>query len=256
MTHPEGGPPRPADPRRWEDVFTVLSLQRFAPLFPDLGLPSALAAAPDGVAGCARAVLDQGPGSAAPEETARRVESFFHCVGAHHGPGVAEALRSWCLRFVVDEERASSLSAWGPLLQRLCGLVTDDGLTVPPPLGDAAQERLCECLAGSRPDVGELRGRLHQADAQPRTPWEDVLDGRVRRSAGDAGAVLTGLEMASDIVVELLARRRTDDALRCLGDLTAGERQRLTDWATQQAGRLGIPPQYADPTAQLGPGFP
>ncbi len=68
--------------------------------------------------------------------------------------------------------------------------------------------------------------------------------------------VLTGLEMASDIVVELLARRRTDDALRCLEDLTAEERHRLTDWATQQAGRLGIPPQYADPTALLGPGFP
>jgi hypothetical protein len=223
--------------RPWSEALTLLSLNRFAPRFTDLGLPEAIGTNPSPVSHCARTALREATPGTGPAV-------FFACVAGAYGDATAAAVRRWGERFVVTEV-ADSLTAWEQLLRRLCGLVTDDGLTVVvPEQVRPTAARLCD-------SVSKLLARsIAELDpgGEPVTPWEEELDARVRRAAGDAPDVLGPIETSRTSAQLILRRKRTDDALTYLvGELSQDDRTRLVGWGQEQGEQLGIPRAIVEP---------
>jgi hypothetical protein len=234
--------------RRWSQAFTVLSLERFACLFGDLGLPRALAQEPEGVIGCARAFLENDP---PPQGAAEAVDRAFAAIAAAYDRQTMAALRTWCARWIVDDVLGSRLFAWEQLFGRLCALVSDDGATIPSPLRPGASDRLCSCVTKQLRDEGLAASRARLAAAvarQPESSWERRLDESVRRSAGDPGKSLGVIEMAQETIIQVLRRRRTFAAARCVDTQLSGEEaQSVAAWARSQAEGIGIPVWLAEP---------
>jgi len=244
----------PVEARRWFEAFAVLSLERFAPLFADLGLPNAIAAEPAPATRCARATLDEDLLTLDSSEVDARIGEALACIAAEYDAETAAAIRQWCMRFIIDDAYASALLAWEQLIRRLCGLVTDDGLTVPSPLGTHASERLCSCVAPhfERTNAQAQMARVQVETREPESSWERRLDDLTRQAAGDLGRSLGAVEMAHTTVSMILRKRRTRDAVRCLETvLSADERQRVFAWARVQGERLSIPASIIGPEAIL-----
>jgi hypothetical protein len=241
----------------WWGAFALLSLERFAGLLGELGVPSEIAEAPGRATRCLQAALErEGLDPATdPDEAGARVDRALACVAEAYGTVTAERLRDWCLRFAVDGGRSHALLVWEQLLRRLCGLVSDDGSTVPSPFGPGANSEQCRRLAAYL-DPGlarRTRERIDAAAGAPPSPWERRLNERTLRSAGEGGRVLTATEMAVAAAALIARRRRTRDALACLEpELSQDERDRLLEWAVVQSERLGIRVRPADLGSAFG----
>ena len=244
----------PVEARGWFDAFAVLSLERFAPLFGDLGIPNAIAAEPAPVIRCAQALLDKNLLALNSSEVDGHIEEALACVAAEYDAETAAAVRHWCTRFVIDDVYASALVAWEQLIRRLCGLVTDKELTVPSPLDSLASEGFCSCVAQhfERAGAQAQMGRLQASTREPESSWERRLDDLTRQAAGNLRPSLGAVEMAHATVSMILRNRRTRNAARCLEiALSADDRQRVFAWARLQSERLSIPTSIIEPEVIL-----
>jgi hypothetical protein len=244
----------PVEARRWFDAFAVLSLARFAPLFGDLGLPNAIAAEPVPAIRCARAMLDKDLLVLNSDEAEAHIQEALACIATEYDAETAATVRHWCARFIIDDAYASALFAWEQLIRRLCGLITDDELTVPSPLDAHASEGFCTCVTPlfERTCAQAQMARLEASTREPESSWERHLDDLTRRAAGDPGHSLGAIEMAHTTISMILRNRRTRDALRCLETaLSADERQSVFSWARVQGERLSIPPSIIEPEVIL-----
>ena len=244
----------PMEVRRWFEAFAVLSFERFAALFGDLGLPNAIAAEPAPAIRCARAVLEKDLLVLNSSEVDAHIAEALACIAAEYDAETAAAVRQWCMRFVINDAYASALVAWEQLIRRLCGLVTDDELTVPVPLDAHASEGFCSCVAPHFQHTGTQAqmARMQAGTREPESSWERRLDDLTHQAAGDLGHFLGAVEMAHTTVSMILRKRRTRDAVRCLEiALSADERQRVFAWARVQGERLSIPTSIIEPEVIL-----
>jgi hypothetical protein len=246
-----GGVVSPDEARRWLEAFTVLSIERFAPVFSDMGLPTAIVTAPNAVVGCTRALLEEVPDDHQ-GEVATLIERALSCIADEYDSETARAVSEWCRIFVVDEKRSAALFAWEQLLRRLCGLVTDDALTVPSPLKGGASDSLCQCISSrlQGDDASERDRWIEVSDQASKSSWEERLNDRVRRAAGDVGRTLGAIEMAQTTVSLIVRRRRVYEAASCLkSELSVEELRPVLAWARVQGERLGIPMSLIEPGA-------
>ncbi|MFB2892325.1 hypothetical protein ACE1CI_05200 [Aerosakkonemataceae cyanobacterium BLCC-F50] len=215
-------------------------------------MPLALIAQPKRIALCARSYLKKSyaPTTAwfvSPDayvaEKQRYLEDIFHQIAVDYDEETANSLHIWCLRYVVDDDNATRLWIWGKLFRQLCGLVENAELSSALPLDRAALDCVCGIVHRyiQRDFVEEACLRIKAARSLHNSEWDEWLEERVRHAAGE-GEILGAIEMALDLVENIIANHRTFqiwDELKCR--ISLSEYNHLVIWASRQASVLGIP---------------
>ncbi|HVG32466.1 MAG TPA: hypothetical protein VM911_05275 [Pyrinomonadaceae bacterium] len=236
---------------RWEEAFMVLSIERCEPFFAEMGLPPEVVANTQPLLLCARNFLNRSlalrsADSLDTQEYVETVRGYLHDafdqIAEDYGQATADELALWCMRYVVDQAFAVKLDIWVHLFRRLCGLITDDELSIEPTIDQSVLTPTCEIVRRYlQPDpIKEARRRIEEAGRLPKSEWEEELDKSVRYSAGEgdiAGAVEIALTLVENIVYQHRAFRVLSELQN---SLTEDETTALLDWARQQASMLGM----------------
>jgi hypothetical protein len=236
----------------WEQIFTVLSMERCYPFFEAMSLPMAIAADPEPITQQARRYLEwtavQTDLRSAPTEdyvdaVQRWIAEIFGHVESDYDEATSDALSAWCVQQVSQDNVDAAWVVWGHLFRRLCGLVGQDELTVQAHLSSATLARVCSVVQQYlRPDyMKEVREHLSAAREGQRTLWEEWLESQVRYSAGE-GATISAVDGALDFVELTIANHRVAEIWRTISQqISPSEHEQLVLWARRQAHALGMP---------------
>jgi hypothetical protein len=228
-------------------------MERSAPYFEAMGLPSRTVAEPWNLARCAREYLNRVAGhrtlqamSSADRTQEQALADAFSQIASEYDSEIADRLYEWCLKYVVNDNTAVEMSIWRELFRRLCGIVGPDEYSCPPPLSDDAIRYICGIV---RPDLHGvimkgIRQQIHTTRALPKSEWENWLEIETRHLAGE-GQNLSAVDMTLDLVEGIVANVRTCEArARLKSQLSPGQEADLLAWATRQATALGIPVKF------------
>jgi hypothetical protein len=239
----------------WRAGLTLLSLDRCAPLFAELGLPQRLGCEPAALLAAAKEAVkalhhstDRCGSEASVAEARRIVDETFCRLAADYDEATAGGLAAWLHRYVLSEPGRAAFAAWRELLRRLSCLVARDDLTVPTTLPSVTMLRVCQAVHRylAPEPLAVLRHLLREARSRPESHWEEWLERQTRHEAGGPhhlGAVAQALDLAEGVGLDERTARAWHDLRATTGP---DQRAALRHWARRQAAVLDMPCEVLD----------